>query len=192
MVLSSLMSGTRFLHPVLNENSTTRFLLHTSTTGIHALSSHGMALAVPSDKQSKPGKNKKHKKNTILTRWPNQLAKPQVRKPIKKCQTRREGERDACHSCKWGRRGRHHRRSFVRAGWLVDEEVHKSRLYQGSACSAPSASIQWPLLQLVSSSSMPARAQPALSSDVACKLAIPPTTHAGRPATYKPAPIQRH
>ena len=32
-------------------------------------------------------------------------------------------------------------------GWLVDE-VHKSRLYQGSA---PPAIIQWPLLQLVSS-----------------------------------------
>lgn len=36
MVLSSLISGTRFLHPVLNENSTTRFLLR--TTGIHPLS----------------------------------------------------------------------------------------------------------------------------------------------------------
>lgn len=72
MVLSSLMSGTRFLHPVLNENSTTRFLLHTSTTGIHALSSHGMALAVPSDKQSKPGKNKKHKKKYNI----NPLAQP--------------------------------------------------------------------------------------------------------------------
>ena len=64
---------------------------------------------------------------------------------------------------------------------MVDE-VHKSRLYQGSA---PPASIEWPLLQLVSSLQCGLGLGLSQCSDLMWP-SIPLTLHAGR--LHKPAP----
>lgn len=152
------------------ENSTTHFLQPAFMDGstLHCISIW------------KTGQGGEVKKETILTRWLNQLAKThRYQKPNKEMAVEREREREervrgscvACHSCKM-REGRWPSPlSFVMVGWLM--KPINPRLYQGSAPSAlngPYCS-GWALFNAVSASTLVLPPSP-------------PTPHAGRPAGY--------